>query len=95
MRGWQLKVEVGTGNKKIIPRLRQNVASDTVFRNIALNSVQWTVSGSIQKFFKIGKNAIKDDLAISGSFSFSKSNSSEPSRTIKINPIVPNKGSMF
>jgi len=57
MRGWQLKVEVGTGNKKIIPRLRQNVASDTVFRNIALNSVQWTVNGSIQKFFKIGKNA--------------------------------------
>jgi hypothetical protein len=56
-KGWQIKMEIGTGNKKITPRLVRNPASDTVFQNIALNSTQWTFSGSIQRFFKIGKNA--------------------------------------
>ncbi|TAH19368.1 MAG: hypothetical protein EAZ08_09365 [Cytophagales bacterium] len=57
LKGWQFKIEVGTGNKKIIPRLGQNPLSDTVFRSIALNSVQWTINSQLQKFFKIGRNA--------------------------------------
>jgi translocation and assembly module TamA len=57
LRGWQLKIEVGTGNKKITPRLGRNPASDTVFSSVALNSVQWTLNSSVQKFFKIGRSA--------------------------------------
>lgn len=55
--GWQLKIEVGTGNKKITPRLGRNPASDTVFNSVALNSVQWTLNSSVHKFFKIGRSA--------------------------------------
>jgi outer membrane protein assembly factor BamA len=56
LRGWQLKIEIGTGNKKITPRLGRNPASDTIFQNIALNSTQWTMNSSIQRFFRIGRS---------------------------------------
>ncbi|SFE99938.1 Outer membrane translocation and assembly module TamA [Thermoflexibacter ruber] len=55
-KGWYIKGQVGTGNKKISPRLGSNPAVDTIFRNIDLNSTQWTLSLSMQKFFYTGKN---------------------------------------
>jgi len=55
-KGWYLKGQVGTGNKKISPRIGNNPIADTVFRNIDLNSTQWTLHLSVQKFFYTGKN---------------------------------------
>jgi outer membrane protein assembly factor BamA len=55
-KGWYIKGQVGTGNKKISPRLGSSPAVDTIFSNIDLSSTQWTLSLSIQKFFHTGKN---------------------------------------
>ncbi len=55
-KGWYLKGQIGTGNKKISPRIGNNPTTDTIFRNIDLNSTQWTLHLSVQKFFYTGKN---------------------------------------
>ncbi len=55
-KGWYLKGQIGTGNKKISPRIGNNPTADTIFRNIDLNSTQWTLHLSVQKFFYTGKN---------------------------------------
>lgn len=56
-KGWYIRAEVATGNKAITPRLGRDLGSDTVFRQIDLNSTQWTVNTSIQHFFKIGRSS--------------------------------------
>jgi outer membrane translocation and assembly module TamA len=55
-KGWLIKTELGTGNKRITPRLGRNQTNDTIFNTIPLNSTQWTVSLTVQKFFKLGQN---------------------------------------
>lgn len=55
-KGWYIKGQAGVGNKKISPRLGSNPTIDTVFRSIDLNSTQWTLYLTVQKFFYTGKN---------------------------------------
>lgn len=52
MTGWNLSIDVATGNKRIV-----NYTPTSTEISIPLNSIQWNADISIMKFFRIGKKA--------------------------------------